>query len=205
MSKAIMITHGLFMKKEVMLFLHHEFKKLGYNVYNFGYNTRKFDGETIEKFKKAVDSVPEDEVYFVGHSLGGLLIRRYFETYSPIFNDTCIVTLGTPHNGSSLGERVQKSFIGAIIGSAGRSGMVGGLPPWDDSLADLGCIVGTVNVGMNSVFNSESGAGDGTVLVEEAIAENAKDVIKVKLNHTTLIYSTKTVNLVHNFIRYRKF
>ena len=205
MSKAIIITHGLFMKKEVMLFLYKEFEKLGYKSYNFGYDTRKFSGETIEKFKIAVDKIPEDEVYFVGHSMGGLLIRRYFENYNPSFEDTCIVTLGTPHNGSSLGKRVQGSIFSGLMGSSHSSGVVKGLPAWNPDLADLGCVVGVANVGMNNLFNSEKGAGDGTVLVEEAIAENAKDVVKINTNHTLLIYSKTSVNLIDKFIKTRRF
>jgi len=205
MSKAIVITHGLFMKKEVMIFLHKEFEKLGYQVYNFGYDTRKFSGETIEKFKNYIVQIPEPQVYFVGHSLGGLLIRRYFESYNPSFEDTCIITLGTPHKGSSLGKKVQESIFSGLIGSASTSGMVNGLPEWDSSLADLGCIVGVTNIGVNNLFNIEKGAGDGTVLVSEAVCDNAKDVIEVNSNHTALIYSKTSVKLVDNFIKTRSF
>lgn len=205
MSKAIIITHGLFMKKQVMFFLASEFEKLGYKVYNFNYNSLKFSNDTIEEFKKFTEQVEEEHVYFIGHSLGGLLIRHFFETYKPKYIDTCIITLGTPHKGSSFGKRVMESKIGKIIGTSPNSGMTTGLGEWNRDLADLGCVIGTLNIGLNSFFNYNKSAGDGTVLIEEAYAENCNDIFKININHTSLIYSKKIVTISNNFILKRKF
>ncbi len=205
MNKAIVLAHGLFMKKGVMSFLKSEFLKKGYDVYNFSYNTRTFNGETIQDFKRYVDFIPNKEIYFVGHSMGGLLMRHYFSNYKPKFKDTCIVTLGTPHKGSSFGDTVGKSPLGAILGTAASSGVSKGLPPWNPDLADLGCIVGIKNIGLNIFFNSSKNEGDGTVLVKEAIAENSKAHTFVDANHTMLVYSKEVVDLTDRFIRNRNF
>lgn len=204
MSKAIVLTHGLFMQKVVMTFLEKEFNKLGYKVYNYNYNTLKFTEKTLENFNNYVNKIEEDEVYFVGHSMGGMLARLYFQNYNPTFFDTCIVTLATPHKGSSFGNKVKKTPIGFVMGSASSSGITQGLPEWE-RYCDLGCIVGVLNVGLNNIFNAKIGMGDGTVLKEEAYDDNAKDVVEVNCNHTAIIYSKEVVELTDNFIKYRKF
>lgn len=204
MTKAIVITHGLFMKKEIMFFLDNKFKELGYKTYSFGYKTRTFSKKTVSEFKEFVDKIEDEEIFFVGHSLGGLLIRHYFETYKPKFKNTCIVTLGTPHNGSSLAKNIENYGFSGIIGET-TSSLVIGLGEWNSDLADLGCIAGTKNVGINNIFNRNSLAGDGTVLINEAIASKAKDIAYIKLNHTFLIYSKAVVILIDNFIKHRKF
>ena len=203
--KAIVVAHGLFMRKEVMSFIVRSFEKKGYKVYNFNYNTRNFTGQTIENFKEFVNKIQEPNVYFIGHSLGGILIRRYFETYRPKFNDTCIVTLGTPHKGTSFGRKVNTSVFSSILGQSTNSGMLEGLGDWDETLADLGCVVGTMNVGLNTIFNNKKNAGDGTVLALEAVCENAKAIVNINSNHTALIYKNKTIEYIDKFIKSRNF
>lgn len=203
-KKAVVLVHGLFMKKQIMSYLKFSYEKNGFIVYNFDYNTVKYNDETLSSFNNFVLNIKEKDVYFVGHSMGGILIRNYFEKYNPIFNDTCIVTIGTPHNGSSLGKKVKETYFDFILGTAGDSGVFDGLPEWSEK-CDLGCIIGIWNLGPNNIYNAKRKEGDGTVLVTEAYLKNAKDTIKIKSNHTGLVYSKKVIKHSIKFFKERSF
>lgn len=203
-NKAIVLAHGLFMRKEVMLLLKKTFEFIGYKVYNFNYKTLKFDEKTVSDFKEFVDKIEETNVYFVGHSMGGLLMRLYLEKYNPEFEDSCLVTIGTPHKGSSFGKFVEKSPAKFLLGTAPNSGVTDGLGLWK-SKYPLGCIVGVANLGPNNIFNKEKGEGDGTVLKSEAFVENATDIIEIRANHTAMVYSPSVAKEVVFFITNKKF
>lgn len=204
MSKAIVLAHGLFMKKQIMLYLQKKFKDEGFVVYNFDYETLKFHDQTLKDFHDFVEKIEEDEVYFVGHSMGGLLMRLYLEIYKPKFKDSCLVTIGTPHKGSSLGRLVADSPLGFILGSAPNSGVTQGLGDWKGEYP-IGCIVGVLNVGPNIIFNNGKGQGDGTVLKKEAFVENANDIIELNVNHTGMVYSSQVMKQTLEFIKNKEF
>lgn len=204
MKKAIVLAHGLFMKKQIMIYLKKQFEMNGFKVYNFNYETLKFHDKTLEEFNNFVKEIKEEEVYFVGHSMGGLLMRLYLEIYKPKFKDACLVTIGTPHKGSSLGRFVADSPIGFILGTAPNSGVTKGLGDWMGEYP-IGCIIGTLNVGPNIIFNKEKGQGDGTVLKKEAFVDNATDIVELNVNHTGMVYSKQVINQTLEFIKNKKF
>ncbi|CAG9296371.1 esterase/lipase family protein [Celerinatantimonas diazotrophica] len=109
--KKVVLVHGLFMPSVMMLFLYCQLKRQGFVVTLFSYPTRDFE-QGVRKLNREVGQ--GGQVYFVGHSLGGLLIRRYFEKYRPHFDDTCIVTIGSPHNGSRV-ARIVCSKTGTLV------------------------------------------------------------------------------------------
>ena len=158
MKKAIVLAHGLYMRKEVMLILKKAMEFRGYSVYNFNYSTVKFNDQTVLDFKEFVEKIPHDEIYFAGHSMGGLLMRKYLEEHKPKFKDSCLVTIGTPHKGSSLGKFVETSPISFVLGTAVNSGVTDGYGLWKGDY-ELGCIIGVKNLGLNNIFNKEKGGG----------------------------------------------
>lgn len=204
MSKAVVLAHGLFMKKEIMFYLKSAFEQRGYKVYNYNYSTLSFSEKTLDDFADFVSKVKEDNVYFLGHSMGGLLMKAFIERDKPVFKDMCLVTLGTPHKGSSFGKMVEKSKFGFVLGTSPKSGITDGILKWSNH-CELGCIVGTMNFGVNTLFKKEKYSSDGTVTVEEAIDDNATDVIKLPLNHTGMVYSRKAVEQAVCFFKTKRF
>lgn len=204
MKKAIVLAHGLFMKKQVMFFLKKSFELKGFKVYNFGYNTRTFNRQTLIEFDKFVKEIPEKKVYFIGHSMGGLLMRLYLEEWKPEFKDSCLITLGTPHKGSSLGRFVEDTPFKFVLGTAQNSGVTNGLGWWKGDYP-LGCIVGLINFGPNNILNKKPLNGDGTVLKCEAFPDNATDIKELMVSHTAMVYSPKVVKECLYFIKKKKF
>ncbi|MFA0124230.1 esterase/lipase family protein, partial [Vibrio sp. 10N.261.48.A2] len=118
-NKHIVLVHGLYMPALIMQYLDRNFKKRGFTTHKFAYNSLRFPSaaKRLNRFVNARFN-EYDEVYFFGHSLGGLLIRHYFKFYQPHFADTCIITAGTPHNGATIAKTLSNHGLGFIFGSS---------------------------------------------------------------------------------------
>lgn len=200
--KKVIVLHGLYMPSWIMQYVVRNIRKEGYEVYSFGYNSLNYDNAS-EKLERYIRNrfKEDDEVYFIGHSLGGLVIRDYFYKYSPSFKDTCIVTVGTPHSGAKLAQFLNDHNASFMLGRTAdilNTGMSN-----HEGNVDIGCIVGTYNVGLGRFINLKD--GDGTVTINDAQLNGAKDKIELNLNHTALVYSRQVVEEAVNFIQFRQF
>lgn len=202
MKKQIVVLHGLYMPPLIMQYIVRHLRKKGYSVHSFGYNSLNFE-KASSKLNKFINSrfTKNDKVYFVGHSLGGLVIRDYFDKFTPKFKDSCIVTIGTPHSGAEVARFLDDKKASFILGKSANA-LINGLESKETSF-DLGCIIGTYNIGVGSVISMEN--GDGTVSLSDAEYKHAKDSVYLKLNHTALVYSKTVVEQTSNFIETRKF
>ena len=75
------------------------------DFYVYTYDWRQTLPKQAENFKKYVDNIliakpPETKVRLVGHSLGGLVIRSYLDTYPTNHHVLSAMTIGTPHMGA---------------------------------------------------------------------------------------------------------
>lgn len=205
-KKAVIIVHGLFMNQLVMKFLENKLTVFGYKVYNYSYNTTKFSNQTIEDFKNFVFNINEEECYFVGHSMGGLvskiMIQIYYEKLMYKFSKISLITLGTPHQSSYLAKLISKTNLKNLLGSAGNAGLTKKIADWNLDNISLGCIVGNIPIGLLAVNEKKS---DGIVFVEEGIDKNATDFIEMPVCHTSMIYSKEVVKQIDYFINNQKF
>ena len=62
-------------------------------------------GDVVAQLAKFVERIDAEQVHFVGHSLGGLVLYRYFET-APCAQPGRVVFLGSPTVKSRTAERV---------------------------------------------------------------------------------------------------
>lgn len=83
----------------------------GYRVLNVDYPSRRLDLAGLAEWShKPIESFlagQTDRVHFVGHSMGGLLIRYYLHAY-PLATLGRIVMLGTPNRGSEVADLLQR-------------------------------------------------------------------------------------------------
>ncbi len=202
-NKHIVLIHGLYMPALIMQYLDKHFTKQGYKTHKFGYNSLRFPS-AAKRLNRFVTSRfnQDDDVYFFGHSLGGLLIRHYFQTYQPKFADTCIITAGTPHNGATIAKFFSNNGLGFIFGSS-ESILNDGLGDYDIDVP-IGVITGTYDAGVGRMMLG-SNEGDGTVTIEDATLKGATDTCALNLNHTALVYSKEVVELSIEFINNKSF
>jgi len=104
----IILTHGLYHNASAWLLFRRRLQKAGFkNIYVMNYASffSSFE-ETLKQFEEFVanarQTVPDQPVYLIGHSLGGLLSRFYAEQSQGGAIPAAVITLGTPHQGSKV-------------------------------------------------------------------------------------------------------
>lgn len=207
MSKSLILVHGLFMKPLVMKFLEWHFKKLGYTTYQFSHPSRKFSEATLQRLSTLIDSLTTDECYVVGHSMGGLIAKQVLQEHAPRwkhrFKKMGLVTLGTPHQTSRLAGFLEKTLLRPMLGSSGDSGLTKVVPEGLPAGIPLGCIGGTLPVGLLACVKRIP--NDGTVFLFESFDRKADASLAMKLSHTSLVYSKKVVQQTHHFFEHQSF
>ncbi|MCS0405375.1 triacylglycerol lipase [Vibrio diabolicus] len=197
----IIILHGLYMHGLVMQPLSQKLRKLGYETQVLSYNTVAIDESSL--FDSIDHSLnPLTTNVLVGHSLGGLMIKRYLANRKPSTNlISHVVAIGSPLKGASIVGRIQDLGLGAILGNSPHHG----LNRHDDAWAfpqKLGSIAGTMPIGARPLLiRNDNTMSDGTVTVEETRLDGMQDHIEVKQTHTSLIYNTFVPQQIDHFIR----
>ncbi|MGR5415621.1 triacylglycerol lipase [Vibrio diabolicus] len=197
----IIILHGLYMHGLVMLPLSQKLRKLGYETQVLSYNTVAIDESSL--FDSIDHSLnPLTANVLVGHSLGGLMIKRYLANRKPSTSlISHVVAIGSPLKGASIVGRIQDLGLGAILGNSPHHG----LNRHDDAWAfpqKLGSIAGTMPIGARPLLiRNDNTMSDGTVTVEETRLDGMQDHIEVKQTHTSLIYNTFVPQQIDHFIR----
>ena len=104
----IILIHGLYHNASAWLLFRSRLRKAGFKnvfVMNYGSFFTSFE-KTIEKFENFVadarKAVPDQPVYLIGHSLGGLLSRVYAERARDGAIPRAVITMGSPHQGSKV-------------------------------------------------------------------------------------------------------
>jgi pimeloyl-ACP methyl ester carboxylesterase len=104
----IILTHGLYHNASAWLLLRRRLRKAGFkNIFVMNYRSffTSFE-QTFKNFEKFVAdarrAVPNQPIYLIGHSLGGLLSRVYAEKSRGAAVPAAVITLGSPHQGSKV-------------------------------------------------------------------------------------------------------
>jgi triacylglycerol esterase/lipase EstA (alpha/beta hydrolase family) len=107
-APVIILTHGLYHNASAWLFFRNRLRTAGFkNIFIMNYRSLFTNFvKTIGKLEKFVAdarrAVPNQPVYLIGHSLGGLLSRVYAERADGEALPAAVITLGSPHQGSKL-------------------------------------------------------------------------------------------------------
>ena len=169
-----------------MTLLRWRLSRCGFRTYQFRYHSLRRDlPANARRLHRFLATVPGDRVHLVGHSLGGLVIRKLFQQF-PDQRPGRIVTLGTPHNASAVAQHLRQSRFGRLLLGLSAKALCEDLPPWD-GVRELGVIAGTRARGTGRLFGGLSGSNDGVVSVEETRLENAADWIDLPISHTGLV------------------
>ncbi|EGR1170005.1 triacylglycerol lipase [Vibrio parahaemolyticus] len=197
----IIILHGLYMHGLVMQPLSQKLRKLGYETQVISYNTVAIDESSLfDSIDHSLNLLTANVL--VGHSLGGLMIKRYLANRKPTTSlISHVIAIGSPLKGASIVGRIQDLGLGAILGNSPHHG----LNKHDDAWAfpqKLGSIAGTVPIGARPLLiRNDNTMSDGTVTVEETRLDGMQAHIEVKQTHTSLIYNTFVPQQIDHFIR----
>lgn len=138
----------------------------------------------IEDFARTMDG----KLHFVGHSMGGLLIRAYLHKFRPD-NLGRTIMLGTPNNGSEVADFIKNMLpYKWFYGPAGQqlvtdqSAFVHHFGKID---YELGIIAGNKSIAPLSSFIIRK-PNDGKVSVDSTRLKGAKGHVILPYNHTFL-------------------
>lgn len=158
----------------------------------------------ITRFAERTDG----SIHFVGHSLGGLLIRVYLAKYRPSRLGR-VVMLGTPNGGSEVADALQRLAIyRAFYGPAGlqlsteQDSALRALPPVD---YDLGIVAGIRSVDPISSFLILPRPNDGKVSVQRTRLEGMTDHTIVKTSHPGLLRHPAAIDQIISFLSMGRF
>ncbi len=212
-SECVVLLHGLMRGSASMNKMQRELDEAGFVTANIEYPSRDHGIEELADMAVpdglATCNEHEDieQVHFVTHSLGGILVRQYLSV-NEIPELGRVVMLGPPNQGSiAADEMVDVPGFDWINGPAGRQ-----LGKGEDSVPlklgpadfELGVIAGnrTIDPITSAVLPNPD---DGRVSVEDTKLEGMTDFIVVDHSHAFMMRMQKPVELTIAFLKTGKF
>jgi len=152
----------------------------------------------LARFLSDIDA---GSVHLVGHSLGGTLIRALFHYY-PEQKPGRIVTLGTPHGGSSVARHLSRSaFWRRAMGKSVAQLLDDATRHWPLPPRDIGVIRGSRSFGMGRfLYRRLPQPNDGLLTVEESDLPGARDSIVLPVSHTGMLFSRALAHQAGTFL-----
>ncbi|WP_107855560.1 lipase/acyltransferase domain-containing protein [Neisseria weaveri] len=205
MRHKVVLLHGIHMHAWSLLPFAHLLKSCDVEARTFGYYSVMgcFDDHVCALAEWVQRFYEEDEgpLHFVGHSLGGLVLR-YFAAAYPQWVTGKIVTLGTPHQGSMAAEKLN-NLMPFVLGKAYDHALDGCLPPLPETVC-LGSIAGCKPLGLGRVLGLP-GDNDGTVTVAETCVEGMRDHIVLPVTHTGMLVDHAVARQTAYFLQHGRF
>jgi triacylglycerol esterase/lipase EstA (alpha/beta hydrolase family) len=118
-TEHVYLLHGLGRTRSAMLVIGARLKKAGFDFTLVGYPTlNKSTDKILAKVAEQINETLPDHkgtIHFVGHSLGGLMIRAYLEN-NQVDSLGKVVLMGTPNQGTVLVDRFRDKWWMKMLG-----------------------------------------------------------------------------------------
>jgi pimeloyl-ACP methyl ester carboxylesterase len=179
----------------------------GYQCHSFGYRTVGSSVQpVIDQLTRFVGGLDADRVHFVGHSLGGIVLHRYFEQARDLPPGR-VVFLGSPTVKSRTAERVGKlPLLRSLIGRMVTDELVqpSGAREWRCE-RELGLIAGTRPIGLGRFFARFDEDCDGTIGVSETKLPGHTAHTTLPVSHMGMLTSRAVADQVGEFLSSGRF
>ena len=209
-QEQVVLLHGFGRQGNAMFLLQKRIREAGFTAHSIEYASLQEPPDVIlEKVAVQIELCCRDDrrpVHFVGHSLGGLIIRAYLDE-KPLENLGRVVLLGTPNQGSELVDIYDDSWLIKILGPTARV-----LGTDDNSFPSrigppyypLGIIAGTA--GINPLTKDHlPGPDDGLVSVKSTKIDGMTDFLTVDTGHSMLRYNETVARETIHFLKKGRF
>ncbi len=204
-GKAVIVVHGIVRSSKSFGKMQQRLGEDGYLVVGFDYpSTRVTITDSAEYLHKVIDSLDGiDQIDFVVHSLGGLIVRAYLAKHKdPRIRR--MVMLGVPNRGAGMADFLKDYGIYKLVfGPAGQQliqggdGLIAGLPAPEFEFAVIAGARGTPD-GWNPLI---AGDDDGTVELENTRLPGAADFMTVPALHSFLMFNDDVIAATRRFLK----
>lgn len=191
----VVLLHGLSRTSDIMKKMADYLRIHGYFVHNLAYpsTTDSIENlaENLYRKIRALAENPKFTLHFVGHSLGGILIRRILQQHT-IANLGRVVMIAAPNHGTEVADFLQRfAFYRKAYGPAGcqlgarDNPLLASLPA---ATYPCGVISGNKSILLDKPFCwfLLPGDNDGKVTVESTKLEGMTDHIVLNASHPHL-------------------
>jgi pimeloyl-ACP methyl ester carboxylesterase len=188
-------------------------RRAGFETRELGYDSwGKSLAQIADKLAPRVARIAERSpgpIHFVGHSMGGLVIRALLNCWRPL-DLGHVVMLGTPNAGSEVADFVDSlALLRAILGEAGPALVTRRGPSVERLLGpvdySLGIIAGDWRIPTPTLSRLIPGPNDGKVSVASTWLPEAADHIVLPLPHMMLLYHPDAHRAVRHFLIHGRF
>lgn len=208
---AVIVVHGLGRSPASMAILSSRLEDAGFRVIRFGYPSREEPIEDlVERLAAEVRSSccgEEEDVHFVTHSMGGVLVRSYLSQGIEAHRGR-VVMLSPPGQGSEIVDAFAESgLLRKLLGPAafqlgtGSEGIASELGP---VRFELGIITGDRSLSPLGSWLIP-GPDDGKVGVGRAEVEGARAFQVIHATHTFIMNRRDVADDVVHFLQHGQF
>ena len=207
--ETVVMLHGLWRSRTAMWLMSHRLEDAGFRVERIGYDsTHETPEQILDSVAAQIDACCKTlphTVHFVGHSLGGLIIRAYLAD-NAMRRQGRVVLIGTPNQGTPLVDAFQDTWWLALAGPTAEAlgtdpdSFPKSLPPPEYA---VGVIAGLSENGLAQ--HILAGHSDGMVPVESTKLVGMADFILVKSGHSSMRYSEEVARQTIAFLRRGRF
>lgn len=211
-SECVVLLHGLGRSAGAMDSMADALTEAGFTIANIDYPSRKADIATL-----AASAVGEGlaacrrqqaaRIHFVTHSLGGILVRRYFQNHAA-GEAQRVVMLGPPNHGSEVADAHRDAWwFRQMTGKAGQE-LGTGSDSTPNSLKPVPLSIGII-AGTSSSDPWFSGAipgeDDGKVSTASTQLDEMKGYIELPVGHTFMMRDDEVIRQAIHFLRTEHF
>jgi len=203
MKTAAVFVHGLWLTgAESALMRRRLAARHGFECHSFTYRTvGRAMGDVTADLAAFVDRIDAEQVHFVGHSLGGLVLYRYFES-AHCAKPGRVVFLGSPTVKSRTAETVGRlPILSSLLGRMVTDELV-----WPQDTREwrcpreLGVIAGTRPMGLGRFFARFDEDCDGTIAVSETKLPGHTAHTTLVVSHMGMLASSTVADEVGEFL-----
>jgi pimeloyl-ACP methyl ester carboxylesterase len=209
MRTAVVYVHGLWLTGlEGGLLRRRLAASMDAETYAFTYpSVRSNVTDNASSLVHFLSTIRADALHVVGHSLGGLVVIKAFESAAEsAWPPGRLVLLGSPLQGSITAQRTARLPFGkAILGLGVHQELLSAVARKWAGRRELAVIAGTRSVGLGRLLGSHDRPSDGTVFLDETLLEGAVTRLELPVSHTGLPFSKEVARQTSAFFKTGRF
>jgi len=204
--EAVVVIHGIWFGPGIMRPLAKKIESQGFKVFLFKYKSvRCSPDENARQLQKFIAGIEAEKIHFVAHSLGGIVLLKFFSLAKQTALPGRTVLLGSPVLGNQKAVRLGWLPFGRqLLGKSIKHGLIHFKCECPQQQA-VGVIAGTLPLGLGLLLGPYFKANDGTVAVDETLIPGAADTQLIRTSHTGMLLNNKVSDGVIHFLKVGRF